>query len=274
MISLYEYTDYRAFLRARMNEMPKRGYGQANKLAHHLDVHTSLVSQVLRGHKSFTLEQAASTADFFEFTDPEIEFFLLLVQWDRAGNASLKDKIRIQLEKLKKQARELGHRLKSEKKLSEEARAIYYSDWIYAAVMQMTAIPGQNNLDAIAEACSITKKRAKEVTDFLIHEGLCRNSRDGLEIVTANLHLESTSPWVHFHHFNWRHKAMEQISARDPNALHFSAPLTLSQKDALKLRAMIVDFLVQTEKLIEPSPTEELHCLNIDWFRVGKNRGD
>ncbi|MEQ1665151.1 MAG: hypothetical protein ABL927_07235 [Bdellovibrionales bacterium] len=55
MTSVFTAHDYRSFVSKRFLLMPKKGYGQARKLSAFLGVHTTLVSQVLKGHKSFTL---------------------------------------------------------------------------------------------------------------------------------------------------------------------------------------------------------------------------
>ena len=45
--------------------------------------------------------------------------------------------------------------------------------------------------------------------------------------------------------------------------------MTLSHKDALKIRQMIIEFIQSVNKVVDPSPSEEIHCMNIDWFVVG-----
>ncbi|MGZ3695696.1 MAG: hypothetical protein ACXWQO_16430, partial [Bdellovibrionota bacterium] len=133
MISIYNFDGYREYIRARFAAMPRSGYGQSLKMAEHLGVHTTLVSQVLKGGKTFTLEQGALAADFLGLTEEESDFFLLLIQEDRAANTALKKNLARQKEKLRNQARQLENRLIGENKLSEEKKAIFYSDWLYSA---------------------------------------------------------------------------------------------------------------------------------------------
>ena len=248
--------------------MPKKGYGQAKKLAQYMGVHTTLVSQALKGIKGFTPEQAALISDFLGLTDIESEYFLLLVQWDRAGNEPLRKTLKRQIENMKRKSAELVNRLQAEKKLSEENRAVFYSDWAYSAVRQITAIPGFHDLDSIASYFNFSKKHTKEIVDFLLLTGLCKEEKNRLVVGPRSTHLESTSPWVRIHHMNWRQKAMEKINDDKAGKLHYTSPLTISKKDVLKVREMIVQFLEQVDKVIEPSPSEELFCLNIDWFKV------
>lgn len=270
MVSIYDFSDYRLFIKKRFLEMPKKGYGQSHKLAVYLGVHTTLISQVLKGLKTLTLEQASMACEFLGMTEMESEFFLLLVQMDRAGNEPLRKILKRQIQEMKQKSSELANRLQATKKLTEENRAVFYSDWAYSAVRQMTAIKGFQNLDAIAEHFAFSKKQTKLILDFLLSTGLCKDERGKIIVGPSSTHLESTSPWVRVHHTNWRQKALQEMRREEPAKLHYTAPMTLSKADALKIREMVVQFLEQVDKVIEPSPSEELHCLNIDWFKVGK----
>lgn len=268
MISIYNFNDAKTFVSARFEVLPKRGRGQALKLSQHLGVHTTLVSQILKGLKTFTLEQASLTAEFLELTEAETDYFLLLVQLDRAGNESLRKNLKRQINELKKSAKELVNRLKSDTKLGEEDRGVFYSDWSYSATRQLTAIDGFNSEEEISKTLGLTRKRTKEVIDFLLRTGLCIEKNGKLAIGAKSTHLESSSPWVRVHHINWRQKAIEKINIHSESQLHYTAPMTLSAKDALQIREMIVKFLESVDKVIDPSPSEELHCLNMDWFKI------
>jgi uncharacterized protein (TIGR02147 family) len=268
MISLYNFNDYRAFLKARFMELPKAGHGQSLRLAEHLKVHTTLVSQVFQGHKSFTPEQGVLTAEFLGLTEEESEYFLLLIQWERAGNEALRKNLQRQIDKHKKQAQELVNRLQSNVTMSEEQKAVFYSDWTYAAVRQASALKDLNDLDSISERLGISRKQTKKIVDFLLQAGLVREEKNKITVGPSSTHLPSHSPWVKVHHRNWRQRALESLNTEDETKLHYSCPLTIAKKDAALLREMIVKFLEATDKVIEPSASEEIYCLNVDWFRV------
>ncbi len=268
MISIFNFNDYRSFVLASFASMPKRGYGQSARLADFIGVHTTLVSQVVKKQKSFSLEQASLAAEFFGLNDAETECFLLLVQLDRAGNASLKKNIERQLKSLREVHKRLSTRLQSETNLTEEKRAQFYSNWIYSAVRQLVAVKGYQSVDSIAQYFDLPQKQIREVIDFLLTTGLCIEEGNRLKIGVKATHLESTSPWLRTHHLNWRQKSMESLDSEDSETLHYTCPMTISRTDAEKNREMIVKFLEALDPVILPSPSEELRCLNIDWFKV------
>lgn len=268
MISLYNFKDFREYILARLAAMPKEGYGQSLKLAKFLGVHSTLVSQVLRGSKTFTLEQGAATAEFLGLSEDESEFFVSLLELERAGNEALKRSIRRRIARLEVAARELSNRLSSDATLTDEKKAVFYSDWIYSAVRQMAAIQGFDTTEKIAQHFLLSSRRAREVVDFLLSTGLLVESEGKLRVGQKSTHLGAASPWVQVHHTNWRNRAIQNFSKEDPAKLHYTCPMTLSAADAQKVREGIVKLLESVDKIIEPSPSEELRCLTIDWFKV------
>lgn len=268
MESLFNFTDYRAYLTARIKAYPKNGYGVLGKLAEFIGVHPSLLSQIFKGEKSLTQDQAIAAAEFFGLTEIECEYFLLLVQIDRAGTPKLKSHLEKKLREAKEKASRLVNRLSAQRVLSEESKGIFYSNWIYTACRQLTAIDEFRTPETIAERLNLPLKDVRKVLEFLINEGLCVEENGTYRIGPKSTHLPDTSPWVTVHHRNWRQRAMEQMGQESPDSLYFTCPLTLSKEDIPKVRELIVKFIDEVYKVVDPSPSEELCCLNIDWFRA------
>src|SRR5687768_7095086 len=89
-MSVFEYSDYRKFIKDQLLAMPKKGFGQMSRLSEKLGVHTTLVSQVMSGDKQFSEEQGILIAEFFALNELESEFFVTLIELSRAGNQSLR----------------------------------------------------------------------------------------------------------------------------------------------------------------------------------------
>lgn len=53
-----------------------------------------------------------------------------------------------------------------------------------------------------------------------------------------------------------------------PGDAIYTAPITLSKKDAAEMRERVLKFISETLQLVKDSPSEELFCLCVDWFRV------
>ena len=74
MISVFAFENYRQFLKQRIQEMPKKGYGQLRKLSDFIGVHTTLIRQIFHGTKSLSAEQAALASELLGLTDLETAF--------------------------------------------------------------------------------------------------------------------------------------------------------------------------------------------------------
>lgn len=42
----------------------------------------------------------------------------------------------------------------------------------------------------------------------------------------------------------------------------------LSKADSDRIREFLIEAINRVDAILEPSPSEDLMCLNIDWFRV------
>jgi hypothetical protein len=45
-----------------------------------------------------------------------------------------------------------------------------------------------------------------------------------------------------------------------------TAPVSLSVEDASKVKALLLTAFEGSMKIVKPSPSEKVFCLNLDWF--------
>jgi uncharacterized protein (TIGR02147 family) len=268
MESILTYKDFRKFIRHAFTSRSKNGFGESTKLAQALSVNNTLISQILTGDKCFTLEQAVSAAEHLNLNELESEYFVLLVQLDRAGTKQYRHFVEKKIERLRLKSQELVNRVQYDTEISEEKRATYYSDWIYSAVRLSTALPDLKTTEAIAEHYNMPLVKIKEVVEFLIKADLLKLEKGQLSLGVQSTHLKAQSPWIKSHHANWRQKALQEISTGNSQSLHYSAPLTISKKDVEKIREILVKTINSVDEVIGPSESEELYAFNIDWFQV------
>lgn len=246
--------------------MPRGGRGQLRKIAAHLNVHPTLLSQVLSGGKDLTLEQAILLCDYLGLGELEREYFLLLIQYERAGSKTLKNFFHAKLRVLQEEGNKVASRFEKTTEIREEDKAVFYSHWQNSAVRLLTSIKDFQSLDAVAEKLKLPQARVKRILDFLLSVGLVKEEEGRYQMGPARTHLPSSSPYTIRHHVNWRLKAFEAYEKLEKNELAITFPMTLSKKDSLRLRELIVDFVESVNKTLESSEPEELMCLNIDYF--------
>jgi len=270
MVKVYEFSNYREYLAKRLQEMPRKGHGKMSELSRYIGVHTTLVSQILKGHKNLTTDQAILTCEFFGLSALESDCFVLLVQHDRAGNPSAKRFYKNKIQKIREQSRNISERVTADAILSEEQRAVFYSDWTYSAIRQSIALPDIHTVEDIAKYLDLPAERVNACMEFLLRTGLCR--REGKKIVVgpSSTHVESTSPWVNVHHMNWRNRAIQSLGSANPLDLHYSSPVTLSALDCEFVKERLIQLIEDVRATVGPSASEKMYCLNLDWFQVAK----
>lgn len=267
-MKVFDFVSYKEFVQKKLDSSEKRGFGQYSRIAQHLNIHTSMVSQVFKGSKQLTFEQACGLCSFFGFNELEADYFIALVQLERAGTQAAVEKCKRDLQKLKQQADLLSNRLTKDVVLKEEDNVFFYSHWYYTAIKLLCSISGYQTAEAISEKLNVPLQNVRKVIEFLLSVGLCVEKNGNIRPGPANTHLSSDSPLVSRHHQNWRVKGFEKMSLVKSNEIFLTMPATLTKEDSYLLRKMIVEFTEKAVAVIDNSKGEILQCLNIDWFEV------
>src|SRR5690242_4991269 len=130
-MKILDFNNCRDFVTKTVRSLPKAGRGEFLKIAKHLGMHTSTLSQVLSGLKHFTLDQACLLADYFGLNELETQYLLHMVELERAGTERLRTTLKKQMARIKEQSRALSVVIPGKRKLSEPEKAVFYSNWFY-----------------------------------------------------------------------------------------------------------------------------------------------
>ncbi|MGK5083525.1 DUF4423 domain-containing protein [Bdellovibrionota bacterium FG-1] len=209
-------------------------------------------------------------ADYLGMESRERKYLLLALQLARAATPRLKAELLGEMGRLRSEHLELSTRLPNQKEISLEDAAQFYSSWIYIAIRLLTAIPSTQTLPSLMAKTGLSEKVIKGVMSFLIQTGLCIRTKDGrYSYGPAHMHLEAGHPLITKHHANWRAHAMEKHAILDPSKeLAYSGVLVLSKADSEKIRTLLPTWIDQVRSISDPSPSEVVYCLNLDWFEV------
>ena len=139
-MGIWECTEYRAYLVDRWGGESART-GLRKQMAEHIPVHTTFVSQVLKGRAEFSLEQAQSINEFLGHTEDEGEYFILLILKDRAGVRTLKKRFETKIKAMRDLRLNIQNRLGVKETITEEDRNRFYSNHYYGAIHVLAAIP-------------------------------------------------------------------------------------------------------------------------------------
>ena len=265
---VFDYEDYRLFLKDWIAARPKGGRGILGQWAASLSVHSTHLSHVLAGKKDLSIETAHQLATLIGLTESEQDHFFLLVLEARAGTASLRTSLKRKIEKSRKQANKIPSRLDVKSEIPPEAKTIFYSSWIYSAIKNLLALRKFESVDSIADSLGISKEVAESAIQFMLDHGICR--RDGSLLVPGNsrTHIGPDSPLLNQHLRNWRNLALHNMNQAADGEIYFSFPMNLSKKDVDKIREELLKVIERVNGIVGPSPSETVQCLNIDFFSI------
>lgn len=271
MLNIYSYDNPVNVIRDYAENLPsgqKRGI--FNRMAQAAQIFPSYLSQILKGDRQLSLDQAAAIAEFMQLSSMETKFFLRLNDLSRAQTHVSQRLIKNELKEIRENQNQISKQIPSDSfYLGEAEQARFYSSWIYAAVRTLCAIPGFQDAPSIAFKLGVPEKEIRGVIEFLLQTGLCKTTSKGLDVGPAHMHLDHLSPHINAHHANWRRRAMENHLMMDPDTeLAMSACLTLTKEDALRIRNLLLDTVKKAHKISRPSEPEVLYSLNIDWLEV------
>lgn len=265
---IFEAKTFSDYLRKHLKNLPHKGRGVLRGISVHTGIHSTTLSQAVKGDRPFTLEQAESICQYLGLKELETKYALVLLQKERAGTEALRLIFSNELIHLKQQAFELVHVVKRDKVLTDEDKSLFYSNWYYSGLAVLSSLPDLKNSTSLATRTGLSKQRVNQAIDFLVRSGVCVDKSGKIEPGTNSTHLEAQSPLISRHHGNWRIKAMEKHPNLDPELeLAYSSPMSISKQDAIKIRQLIVELVKNVNEIRDPSPCQEAYFLNIDWIR-------
>jgi len=97
-LSVLDFRDYKAYLHEVLKKSKSRGHGMRSQIAKALGCNVAYISQILNKSANFSLEQAESLNQFLGHPKNECHYFLLLVQFARAGSFDLQQRLKEQID--------------------------------------------------------------------------------------------------------------------------------------------------------------------------------
>jgi uncharacterized protein (TIGR02147 family) len=265
--NIWQFDHYRDYLKAFIQYQPNGGRGQASKISSALGIHTTLFSQILNGHRDLTMEQASLFCDYDGMSEDESELFLAMVSLSRAGNESLRKKLKKQIEEQKASFNEVKKRVGSvSKKLTTFEQSVFYSSWKYSAIRMLASMEKVPDLNEMAQMLGLTRQRLTEMVDFMIEKGLLIEEKGRVKIGHAKTHVDAKSQWAVRHHTNWRTRNLTRLEVIADHEICFTVPFSCSKKDYQKIREVFLQAIEQASKIVGSSQGEETHVICLDLF--------
>lgn len=268
IISIFDFTNYKRYLREKLELLSKKERGWKVRAAAHIGCQASYLSQILNGKPDLTLDQAHKLNQLFSHDKIESRFFILLVEYHRAVSPELKEFLNEQMQELMRTRFDLKKRLKNTEQISPEDMNKYYSTWFYSAIHIALAVADLQDAKSIANRFHLPVAVVISVIEFLEQAGLVEKDKGQYRFTKMRIHLDRESDFIQRHHINWRSQSLQSVEKNLAEDTHFSTVFAATQQDFEKIKEIFLQAIESARTVIRSSPSEEVYSITLDVFKT------
>lgn len=271
MVNIFEYTDYKGYLRAIIKNNDLRGY--TSRLAEAAGCQKSYFSNVLNTKANLLPDHIFGISDFLKLTEEEREYLILILDYQRANTPAYKKYVHKKIQTRQIAWQDLNNRLQKKSLMTahdDSHHQNYYSNYLYAALHIAVSIPSLQDTKSLSKFLALPENILQNYLHELEKMALVEKKGSKWLWKSGDLHLAKDSPWIHSHHCNWRLQSIADLSLHRPESLHFSGVQSLSRKDLEHIRFQMTRWIQYFRDTSNPSEPEELVCFNLDLFNLSK----
>ena len=277
MVSLFDYTDYRRFLKDKYFELKERNpafsYRSFNRLA---GIKSSgFLKLVMDGKRNLADEGIRKIIKGFKLNEKDAQYFQQLVKFNQAQNNQDKNEYYQNLMKFSKFI---------EAKPLSTAQYQIFSNWYYSAILELVRIPGREKKDLnwIAGRLlpSVERKRVKKALEDLVNFNLLKKTSDGAYLrqdtmVTTEDEVKSLA--VANYHVQMSELAARAVLKEQAGQREFSAlTIVTSEQAFLAAKKEIQSFRKKLHSILEQQNEDAptfVTQINLQMFKLSQEDG-
>jgi uncharacterized protein (TIGR02147 family) len=268
-VRIFEYLDYRDFLRARYQarkqENPSFSY---RYIASKIGLDSGTITRILKGTRNLDPEMAGALARVFHLTDHEKEYFQALVLFCQAKSPTEKNLF------LEKVLRLRGSKVRT----LEERQYEFYRKWYYPALRELLNFyPTDGNAQKLAKMLrpAITPQEAKDAVRLLQDIGLIEKDEKGTFRLTEMLISSGESirsVFIHNLQSSMAELAAKALFDVEPHERDYSGlTLSLSPKGFQDIKDMVKVFRRDVlERARKDMDVNGVYQMNFQFFPLSR----
>lgn len=263
-MDIYKYDDYKKIIIDWIASSKIKG--AKTQLSKSANCSPSWITRVLHGSLQLTPDQAMGVAVFLNFNEFETDYFMNLVDLERAATPRLKKQIEKKLNFLRKNSIKVGASVQSFTSLDSDSFR-YYSSWVYASVHVACMIKKQK-VEEISERLNLSMEKVIKILHELKKMNLVTNDSLLWFSKSNNIHLPEDYQHSKITHSIWRNRVIQFLNEGHDEGLHYSGIHCLSAKDVDSIQRQLKEQILNCRLQIQDSPSEELVVFCLDWFKI------
>lgn len=263
---VYEFADYRTFLKTTLAERSQRSPGYSlRSFSQKIGISNSYLSEVLSAKKSMSVELAFKIAMKLDLTDAETQFLCVQVQLEHETDPELR-------EKLEKRLKQLNPSFVTHDVSADIFKVI--ADWYHFAILELTML-ASFTADAgyIAAKLGISKSDAQAGFERLLRLGLLERTPEGRYRKThEHVLTQSKVPDQACRHFHRQvlEQALESLESQTPKSrMSATEIMAIDSHYLARVDRLSQEFSAAVWELAEKSKTKDaVYALCTHYFRL------
>lgn len=277
MKSVFEETDYLKVIQEKL-EFNSTVRGYQTQLARAMKMQTSTFSRVIGGTLHFTREQAADLAEYWKFSKYETQYFLLLVDYARAGTTKLKSLIEEEMNRIKDEVMVIFRKTKTTHSSKAVDEVIFGASWEMRVIHAMVGTTHFNTANTISTRLNLPLDQVSAVLMQMSQMGLIKESKShrwtnlNPNYAISYPAAKKTATLIS------RHKAIESVISDHADDFHLTGVLLLNQDTFESEKSSFKELAIRLGQgknrmggsayKTSERATPDAYCLAIDLFRA------
>lgn len=260
---LFLHLNYKKYLKSLFESQR----GLLSRMAEAIGVQRSYLSRVTSDKHQLTADQTFKLTRYLNFSDPEQDYFMTLVEFDKASDGGLREHLKKRLHSLK-EAQESKVKGNQRPELNELPDILYFSSWKWTAIHFLTSIQEFQSPQSIANKLKLPEKEVRQGLELLLKKNYVKKLGDRWIYQGGEYHLKKDSGLVLINHQNWRLKAVRDAEDFSKESLHYTLLHTVSKKAIPKIKEILLKAIEEANAQLKGGPDEDLVAILIDYFVV------
>ena len=269
-MSVFAFESVRSAIDERLSDLKKQAIRiTLAQLATTCGMQASYVTNVLKNRAQFNSDQLYRVAETLKFRPEEIDFLLMLLEYERTSYGPRKTRLEARLKEVRvMQLNAQTYITTPVNELQPQDLERYYLDPLVQLIhVYLGSVDGKTSSQELATRFGISRSHASEVLTFLKESGFIEILSDSIRVIKRGRHLERGSALRKPHHALMRIKSIEQMQRLPPDSAYsFSATIATAPEIGLQIRAGFLKYLKKVEKLVRENETGPLLQMNFDLF--------
>lgn len=242
------------------------------QFAKNIRIPPSYLSRVFSEDADFNSDQLFQACEYLEFSAEKTEYLHLLLEKEKSTLKKRRELINQKIRQLQNEQAEIAHHLKATRVVTEDpSRQMvqYYLNPINQLVHIALDIPRyQKEVYRLKDALHLTSHQIEQAIHYLEAIHFIKRTGSEIELIERSMHLKRTSEYYPV----WRNLVRSlslgklQTLKETENTSSFSAFFSASPSTQKKIQKLFLEFISQTESLVERASSEEVYQMNFDLF--------